>query len=226
MNHVLLVFYIRTDIFHCSIFVSSYISYPKIYIYTQMRYIFWESLWFIYPLDRIKYIRAYFFYFIRNTYFTKWIFNSITNLISSVYTNDKWITTIFIRIQINKCWSHHVWLIIHGQTIYSQWSTLTKHSSTSIRTIKVCLMNLEIYAISCFPIKHLWISSKSVTLTPFHLPQYLFSFHRRKHPLKYFPNTTDMFVRDFADIFDRSLNFQGLCLSNKTWESSGLYFGI
>ena len=69
-------------------------------------------LWFICRSDHIKCCLVYVFYFMKNTYCTKQIFNSITTSTKRISTNNKWTVIKFISIQINRCWANHAWLII------------------------------------------------------------------------------------------------------------------
>ena len=112
------------------------------------RDMFWKCPWLIYPFDHNKYFQVHSFYFIRNTFSTKWIFNTITVLITPVHNNDDWIVMKLIKIQINKHGlTMHCWLFTEKHFMAND---PPKHNSTSTRTIKAYLMKPGIYRILCF----------------------------------------------------------------------------
>lgn len=124
MRDILLVLYIDACLlFHfCLKFLSWVLSFC-LFVLGFTWDMFWECLWFIFPFDHIKYFQVPFFHSIRNTYFTNWIVGSVTTTITPVHPNDAWIVMKFIRIQINKLWTHHARLTINGYTLYSYWSS-------------------------------------------------------------------------------------------------------
>ena len=124
MRDILLVLYI--DAVYYSIFIPSFCL--GFYLFVFLSWVshetcFCKCLWFIFPFDHMKYFQVPFSHFIRNIYFTNWIVGRITTTITPVHPNDAWIVMKFIRIQINKLWTHRAWLTINGYTLYSYWSS-------------------------------------------------------------------------------------------------------
>ena len=136
------IMFTHTDTYHCSIIVLSYSFYHQIYIHNHMRF-----LRFIYSFDNIKYFQVHDFYFFRKTYSTKWVFYSISTSITTVHHNDESMLMKFTMIQINKRWSDHSVLVIHGCTFIANDPSKYNTSTSSI----------NIYIIYFFLIKYIYI---------------------------------------------------------------------
>lgn len=101
-------------------------------------------LLFIFPFDQIKYFQFHISHFIMHAYSIKWIFCSNTAPVTPVHNNDEQVIGKFIKIQMDIHFKHS-----------AAAKDPRKYSSTSTKTINVCLINPDIYAISYFFIKYL-----------------------------------------------------------------------
>ena len=101
--------------------IFSTIKFPSTFKWNRLCKFFW----LIYSFYHIKYFQIDIFYFTGHKHFTKWIFGSISNSITLVLANDKWIVMEFIRTEIDKHWSDHARLVVYGYTFYGQWSKKT-----------------------------------------------------------------------------------------------------
>lgn len=154
-----IIFFTFTMFYWLTIIIVIFLSratFPTIRFTSKLIWeVFYECLLFIYLFNHIKYYYVHVFFFFRNTYSTKLIFNSTTAAITPVYTNNKWIVIKLINVQINKFWPDHTLLIMDAHFVAND---LPKDTWTISRTISDWLMNLSLYTILFFFfINYLWI---------------------------------------------------------------------
>ena len=159
------------DNYDDSIFALNYIYFCLIYlpmIHAEL------SILFHLPLTlNLILLHLHIFYVLRETYSSIWVISRITTSTTLVNTDNKWIIKSIIRvktlIRLGLGWqgwlfkdTHYIMPGISPLEI-SAISLMVANDPLKLNSIKnILLINLNIYIMSCFFIKYLWISKISL----------------------------------------------------------------